>query len=130
MAGRVRTGGVGGSLLTGSPTPAAMLAGAQISSKQKLVIPPLFGLTFLFTQGMISLRLAGFLKRGPSCLTWVTDCSNLSFHSLLRPIWTPLSSLHTLLFHLSFFFKVPVRIPQAATPSSLLSLSAFLTLSN
>lgn len=41
--------------------------GAQIPSKQKLVIWVSFGLTFLFTYGTVFLRLAGFiLKRGPS----------------------------------------------------------------
>lgn len=49
--------------------------GAQIPSKQKLVIWVSFGLTFLFTYGTVSLRLAGFiLKRGPSLATQVTDC--------------------------------------------------------
>lgn len=79
---------------TCSATPAAMRAGAQISSKQKLVISALFGLTFLFTHGIISLRSAGFiLKRGPNGVTWVTGSSTLSFLGLPWPVLTQLSPL-------------------------------------
>lgn len=82
MAGLVLTGGREDPGLTGSPTPAATLVGAQIAMKQKRMISLSSGLAFFFIRGTLSLRLVGFiLKRGLTELPG--DCSNFSFPELL-----------------------------------------------
>ena len=60
--------------------------GAQIPSKQKLVILALLGLTFLFTCGTTSLRLAGFILKRPRRSYLGTGCQKLSFLGLPWPV--------------------------------------------